>query len=352
MKEYKESEKSRAERIAEARAEYNASLQELTDNSELFLSALNNMCEFPYTAAECLYIAHHMKEASELDSFENWNEQGFRIKKGEKGLTLLEENKGETVFFDRSQTTAPVLSRPVRSQRLPREKLEALWTCDVRILTATKYEYTKGKTIHYDAKYRSIFIDRSVDIPQEQLFFELSKGIAHAYLHRNNKSSYNYEEYDGIAEAAAYMICRHNDVDCVLPSPPKGLSAKEVNEYLEKAGSAYQLIQSNIDYYYEHGKPQFEKPKTIIRSAADKAKEESKSEPPKEQEQSAEKDISAKESQKPENDTEVFREKKKKPKRKSIKDIIKEKKNRLIPRHEPRHMAKAVKKEEISIGNK
>ena len=326
MAKYKESEKSRAERIAEAKAEYTDSLKEVTSNSELFLAALNTMCDLPFPAADCLYIAHRINGASELDTFEHWNEQGYRIKKGEKGLTLLEDNNGETVFFDRSQTTAPAPTNSVNSQRLPREKLEALWSCDIRILTATKDKYTKGMTIHYDNEYKSIFIDRSVDIPQEQLFSELSKGIAHAYLYRNNKNSYDCESYDDIADAAVYMICQHNGIDCVLPSLPKNLSVKEVKEYLEKAKLVYQLTQSNIDYFYEHGKPQFEKPKTIIKSAADKAKEESKSEKA----------------------PELLKEAEKKPKRKSVKDIIKEKKKILTAKHELRSLAKA--KEEITSG--
>ena len=164
-----------------------------------------------------------------------------------------------------------------------KEKLSALWSCDIRILTATKEEYTKGKTIHYDSENRAVIIDRSVDISYEQLFSELSKEIAHAYLYRNNKTSYSREAFDSIADAARYIVCRQNEIDCTLPELPNDLSPNEMKDHLESIHLISATIQSNIDYYYENGKPQFEKPITIIKSADDEATEESKFESQQEQ---------------------------------------------------------------------
>ena len=328
MPEYKESEKSRAERIAAAQADYSKSLQEVTSNNKLYLSTLNNMCILPYSPSECLYLAYRIPGASNLDTFEHWNEHGYRINKGQKGLTLLEENKGETVFFDISQTNAPSLETSTNTQRLPKEKLSALWSCDIRILTATKEEYTKGKTIHYDSENRAVIIDRSADIPYEQLFSELSKEIAHAYLYRNNKTSYSREAFDSIADAARYIVCRQNEIDCTLPELPNDLSPNEMKEHLENIHLISATIQSNIDYYYENGKPQFEKPITVIESVHEKEsefKEESKSLP--------QKTLG------------------KKPKLKSVKELIREKreKHRKL-KYEPRHIANVFKKEDLTNG--
>lgn len=322
MPQYVENEKSRAERIAEAKAEYNASLQEVTGNSKLYLAALNNMCDFPYSPSECLYLAHHISGASELSTFEDWNAQGYRINKGEKGLTLLEENNGDTVFFDVSQTNAPESEKSIKAQRMPNEKLSALWSCDVRILTAAKQENTKGLPIHFDTDRNAIIIDRNTKLPQEQLFSMLAKEAAHAYLYRADKSVYNRDELDNIANAVMYMVCRKNDIDCPLPTPPEGASPKEVKSHLESTLSTFKSIQSNIDYYYTNGKAQNEKPQTVVKSRGKVEKSE--------------------ESEETISDKKIPDEK---SKRKSIKDIIRDKKEHFKKaQHTPRHYAKVIEK--------
>ena len=331
MPQYVENEKSRAERIAEAKAEYNASLQEVTGNSKLYLAALNNMCDLPYSPSECLYLAHHISGAAELDTFENWNAQGYRINKGEKGLTLLEENNGDTVFFDVSQTNAPSPEKPLKAHRMPNEKLSALWSCDVRILTASKAEYTKGLSVHFDTEHNAIIIDRNKKLPQEQLFSMLAKETAHAYLFRNDSDSYSRESRDGIAEAVMYMVCRKNDIDCPLPTPPEGASPKEVKSHLESTLSIFKSIQNNIEYYYANGKAQNEKPQTVVRSK-EKVEKSEESENNEKEQQAVSDD---KETNTPDE----------KPKRKSIKDIIRDKKVHFKKaQHTPRHYAKVIEK--------
>lgn len=327
MPQYVENEKSRAERIAEAKAEYNASLQDVTGNSKLYLAALNNMCDFPYSPSECLYLAHHLGQTTQLDTFEGWNEQGYRISKGEKGLTLLEENNGDTVFFDVSQTNAPSPDKPIKAQRMPNEKLSALWSCDVRILTASKAEYTKGLSVHFDTEHNAIIIDRNAKLPHEQLFSILAKETAHAYLFRNSRDTYRRESCDGIANAAMYMVCRLNDIDCSLPQPTEGASPKEVKSHLESTLSTFKSIQSNIEYYYANGKAQNEKPQTVINTES-KEKTEVK-------DNKVDPELSVSDSKAPDE----------KPKRKSIKDIIRDKKEHFKKaQHTPRHYAKVIEK--------
>ena len=322
MPQYVENEKSRAERIAEAKGEYNESLQEVTGNSKLYLAALNNICDLPYSPSECLYLAHHIPGASELCTFEDWNEQGYRISKGEKGLTLLEENNGDTVFFDVSQTNAPSPDKPINAQRMPNEKLSALWSCDVRILTASKAEYTKGLSVHFDTEHNAIIIDRNAKLPHEQLFSILAKETAHAYLFRNSRDTYSRESCDGIAEAIMYMVCRKNDIDCPLPTPPEGASPKEVKSHLESTLSIFKSIQNNIEYYYANGKAQKENPQTVVRLKGKVEKSE--------------------ESEETISDKKIPDEK---PKRKSIKDIIRDKKEHFKKaQHTPRHYAKVIEK--------
>ena len=325
MPEYKESEQTRAERIAKAKEEYNASLKEVTANNTLYIAALTNMCNLPYSPSECCYLAHHTPNASELDTFSNWNKRGYRINKGEKGLTLLEKDKGNTVYFDISQTNAPPSEKPIKAQRLPKEKLSALWSCDVRILTATKKEYTNGMPVYFNKELNAIIIDRKLNIPNEKLYPALAKEVAHAYLYRSNIDAYDHDRLDSTADAVKYTVCRKNNMDCTLPPSPKDLTPKEVKAHLETIQTVTDKIQSNIDYYYQNGKPQFEKPKTTVKS--EKENEQSKESKP-EQELTTEKETATKSP------------------RKSIKDILREKKEQFLKKkNEKQSLAKNTQKE-------
>lgn len=263
---WKENEQTRAERLKAARIEYEEAFAKVSDSKELYTDSLDIMADhsFEYSAAESVYLAAR-GGIIELDTFEGWNSRSARINKGEHGLTLLDHDKGSTVYFDHAQTSGAAqtaMKQNKNADKDERERMNAIWSCDVRILTATKEEWTGNQKVHFDTRVNGIIIDRTSRIPPQELYSMLAKELAHAYMYREMKGGYDRSKCEAAASAVQYIICRQNGFDCPEPSLPNTEAFKAQLEQVEHIAKE---IGGNIEFYYEHGKPQFDKPETIIR---------------------------------------------------------------------------------------
>lgn len=268
-----ESTRIKNKRIIKAKKELNHCFKSIINDLDLYIQTLNTMAQLPFSASDCLYLSSHISGVSLLATAEEWKSRGYEINKKEKGFTLLDFDNGDRIYFDVSQTTVPNPERK-RELRLPNEKLKSLLSNNFRLLTVTKEELTKGLPAYFDTKYNAVVLNRNT--PFENLFPVLSKEIAHAYLFKKLGSEYNRADCETTANAVSYIICRKNNIDYPLPEFPSDYTPEMFKTHLDNVRLIADEIQDNIEYYYDNGKAQFERPKPLTRAEQVQEKSENK----------------------------------------------------------------------------
>lgn len=265
-------------RIYSSRSIVNGGLKEVFKETQLIKDLLDVMSRFDFSAQDCLLVAKIMPNASHFGTFEDWNSQGSRINKGEKGITFLDYDKGEKrVWFDISQTNSKKELIPKKDNKTPREKLRSLLANNkFRIIAISNNEYTKGKPAYFELENKFILTDCAVDF--QTLYPSLTAEIAHSYLWLELRDKYNYSSYDATAKMVSYIICRKNGIE------PNGiqitdelcqLTPEQTKVVLDNVRLVSDKIQENIEFYYQNGRDKFERPKpqnknvVVIENVAD-----------------------------------------------------------------------------------
>lgn len=253
---------SRQARIDESKGIISGALSRIFKDLKLFEEFLNVMSKFDYSVRDTLLIADQSPQITQLKTFEEWNSGGQKINKGEKGITLPDRDNGKNVWFDISQTNAPVPNIGSEKDRTPKEKLRSLLSNNrVRILTVSKPEHTKGRPAYFDPEYKVIFLDRTA--PFEALYPALAEELAHADLYRHNADNYKRADCETVAKMSSYIICKQNNMKpntVTVSKDLKDLPEEQAETVLDSVKFVSDEIKSNIEYYYANGKDKFERP--------------------------------------------------------------------------------------------
>ena len=187
-----------------------------------------------YSVGNSLLILTQKPEATRLADYDTWKNTGASIKKGEKGIIILEPGKpytradGSTAtgfnskrVFDVSQTTSAeqVKAQIKRDVKLLLKALIQYAPCEIR--TDDHGKVPEGKAAIYDSADRVVYVQKGRT--EDELFREISRELVHAYT---GKTDNVFQ-----AQCVSYMLCRKNQVDV------SAFSFDQVPEYFTQLDS-------------------------------------------------------------------------------------------------------------------
>ena len=257
------------EYVAKKKAEKDAVYQmiddaatEIVNAPEKFRGYLDTQARMDrYSAANALLIYKQQPQATQLKEFRDWQEDGVKVSKGAKSLSILEpveyaKKDGSTGIaynvkkvFDVSQTNgrrpaAPTLDRDPR-------KLVAVMLDTAPIDVATVEELpSPNMGAFYRNEDQTLYVKRDIG-DSVALCQCVAQELGHAQLAMSCEA-YSRREMGFSAVCVGYMLCRKFGVDTrsfAIEDIPDGLKNKEpkgIRAELSKTRSAMNEISSRV----------------------------------------------------------------------------------------------------------
>ena len=257
------------EYVAKKKAEKDAVYQmiddaatEIVNAPEKFRGYLDTQARMDrYSAANALLIYKQQPQATQLKEFRDWQEDGVKVSKGAKSLSILEpveyaKKDGSTGIaynvkkvFDVSQTNgrrpaAPTLDRDPR-------KLVAVMLDTAPIDVATVEELpSPNMGAFYRNEDQTLYVKRDIG-DSVALCQCVAQELGHAQLAMSCEA-YSRREMGFSAVCVGYMLCRKFGVDTrsfAIEDMPDGLKNKEpkgIRAELSKTRSAMNEIGSRV----------------------------------------------------------------------------------------------------------
>lgn len=257
------------EYVAKKKAEKDAVYQmiddaatEIVNAPEKFRGYLDTQARMDrYSAANALLIYKQQPQATQLKEFRDWQEDGVKVSKGAKSLSILEpveyaKKDGSTGIaynvkkvFDVSQTNgrrpaAPTLDRDPR-------KLVAVMldTAPIDVATVEKLP-SPNMGAFYRNEDQTLYVKRDIG-DSVALCQCVAQELGHAQLAMSCEA-YSRREMGFSAVCVGYMLCRKFGVDTrsfAIENIPDGLKNKEpkgIRAELSKTRSAMNEIGSRV----------------------------------------------------------------------------------------------------------
>lgn len=257
------------EYVAKKKAEKDAVYQmiddaatEIVNAPEKFRGYLDTQARMDrYSAANALLIYKQQPQATQLKEFRDWQEDGVKVSKGAKSLSILEpveyaKKDGSTGIaynvkkvFDVSQTNgrrpaAPTLDRDPR-------KLVAIMLDTAPIDVATVEELpSPNMGAFYRNEDQTLYVKRDIG-DSVALCQCVAQELGHAQLAMSCEA-YSRREMGFSSVCVGYMLCRKFGVDTrsfAIEDIPDGLKNKEpkgIRAELSKTRSAMNEIGSRV----------------------------------------------------------------------------------------------------------
>ena len=235
---------------------------EIVNAPEKFRGYLDTQARMDrYSAANALLIYKQQPQATQLKDFRDWQEDGVKVSKGAKSLSILEpveyaKKDGSTGIaynvkkvFDVAQTNgkkpaAPTLDRDPR-------KLVAIMLDTAPIDVSTVEELPSPKMgAFYKNEDQTLYIKRDIG-DSVALCQCVAQELGHAQLAMSCEA-YSRREMGFSAVCVGYMLCRKFGVDTrsfAIEDIPDGLKNKEpkgIRTELSKTRSAMNEIGSRV----------------------------------------------------------------------------------------------------------
>ena len=235
---------------------------EIVNAPEKFRGYLDTQARMDrYSAANALLIYKQQPQATQLKEFRDWQEDGVKVSKGAKSLSILEpveyaKKDGSTGIaynvkkvFDVSQTNgrrpaAPTLDRDPR-------KLVAVMLDTAPIDVATVEELpSPNMGAFYRNEDQTLYVKRDIG-DSVALCQCVAQELGHAQLAMSCEA-YSRREMGFSAVCVRYMLCRKFGVDTrsfAIEDIPDGLKNKEpkgIRTELSKTRSAMNEIGSRV----------------------------------------------------------------------------------------------------------
>lgn len=190
-------------------------------NGAVFQSYLDAQARFGrYSVSNTLLMLAQKPDATQVRSFDGWQEQGTYIRKGEAGFYILEPGEeyqrddGTTgvgynpkKVFDISQTGLRKRETPAYPD--DRTAIKALMD-HAPVPMRGSDTLPEGANAFYDPQAREIQVRRGMDGPG--IFRALAQELAHAELDRGD-GSYQRQAHGFHAYCASYMLCKQYGID-------------------------------------------------------------------------------------------------------------------------------------------
>lgn len=198
------------------------SITEIMQDSDQFKEYLRFQSHMErYTVSNTLLIMAQRPDATQLKSADAWNEIGASIRKGEKGIQILEphdylDHNGEprTTYnvkyvFDISQTNAQ--PQPTRSfDQSPQALVRAMLNATALNKAAVDELPIENSVAFYDTDNNTLLVKKHSD--SVSLFKDISRELSLSEI-AENSDEYNRTECLPSAVCASYMLCEKYGID-------------------------------------------------------------------------------------------------------------------------------------------
>lgn len=197
-----------------------------------------------YPVRNCLLITSQLPGATRLKSFDDWGNEGRKIKKGAKAVTILEPGDeyiradgsvgryyNTRALFDVSQVTGGKFEQPLKEEKSIAEKLKILFsvikTLDIK---PCSFGEDGGRAAFYQKNNNAVYVNKSIGI--DTLYPQLCVELAHMIIAHEHKD-YTRKKYGSMCEMIGYMLCVRTNVSVAENAVPLRI-APEYEQFKEK----------------------------------------------------------------------------------------------------------------------
>lgn len=242
----------------DAFASIDSEVKKFTDVDKLN-TYLNVQSRFDkYSVGNAVLIAASKPEAEKLADAKTWQKNGVYIKKGERGITILEPgeefkredgstgvNYNAKKVFDISQTTAEMKSQEPKNYDISKIISSLIQSSPVNVCRSSILP--DDKNVYFNSRDNAIVIREG--IPAEEIVRELSKEIVSLRVGSEKTAKEGTTALR--AYAVSYIVCKRYNIE-----PPvsdfksklfDGLNAQAIRSELGKIRSEANSICNNID---------------------------------------------------------------------------------------------------------
>ena len=211
-----------------------------------------------YSVGNAVLIAASKPDAEKLADAKTWQKNGVYIKKGERGITILEPgeefkredgstgvNYNAKKVFDISQTTAEIKSQEPKNYDISKIISSLIQSSPVNVCRSSILP--DDKNVYFNSRDNAIVIREG--IPAEEIVRELSKEIVSLRVGSEKTAKEGMTALR--AYAVSYIVCKRYNIE-----PPgsdfksklfDGLNAHAIRSELGKIRSEANSICNNID---------------------------------------------------------------------------------------------------------
>lgn len=211
-----------------------------------------------YSVGNAVLIAASKPDAEKLADAKTWQKNGVYIKKGERGITILEPgeefkredgstgvNYNAKKVFDISQTTAEIKSQEPKNYDISKIISSLIQSSPVNVCRSSILP--DDKNVYFNSRDNTIVIREG--IPAEEIVRELSKEIVSLRVGSEKTAEEGTTALR--AYAVSYIVCKKYNIE-----PPvsdfksklfDGLNAQAIRSELGKIRSEANSICNNID---------------------------------------------------------------------------------------------------------
>lgn len=235
---------------------------EVISDPEKFQSYLDTQSRMNrYSVSNALLMLAQKPDATQLKSYDEWDENNIRVKKGEKALAILDpvdytrqDGTKSLAFnvkkvFDISQTSGK--QNPAPSVNRDPQKLVAIMldTAPVNIEASDEMPFPNMGAFYNNEK-QTLYVKKDIG-DSVALFQCVAQELGHAQLAINSEK-YSRSDSGFNAVCVGYMLCKKFGVDVQnfklgeLPDNLKGIEAKDIRSELAKCRNAMSEIFDRV----------------------------------------------------------------------------------------------------------
>lgn len=223
-----------------------------------YLTYLQLQATLGYTITNTMLVMAEQPMATNLKDFRHWKNEGVNLKKGAKGIQILEpagefKRRDGSVgtqynpkyVFDISQTSDALLNSYPHYET--RDLIKAV-TYKAEIIPEVVSVNSKlPRDVYYDETNKNIYVKERM-IPEEML-----KGLIHEYCRLEAKTS-NRDINDFFVDSASYMVMAKYGVDTKdvgfakdVNSVFKDVDNRQIRKELQKALNVFNKVTSRME---------------------------------------------------------------------------------------------------------
>ena len=260
--------KSPKEKEQERMNYVNNATMEMTHDAEAFNRFLEVQSHFErYSLNNNLLIASQRPDATRLKTIDQWNADGYRVKKGSKTVWIYEpeqrtyEGKTYTNYKAKGMIDCKDLTKPVETDsfKYPVDKVISALVSESGMQMETVKDYPEGAKVGMLFDKEKNRIVAKDGLTKEESFTYLVMALAHA---ESSKHDENYvpEDHEFEAKCAANIMCRKYGVTTTyaevteLPEAYKNMEPKEIRADLSSVNLNVKKFCKDIYHSLVKGK--------------------------------------------------------------------------------------------------